>query len=134
MKKADKYLNKKDNSFNIINKFFEVSKSEYDNTFNRRNKLDNKVNILFTAYAFFVLVYVELLKLIIKNSIYDIKDLFSKILKLSFCRMCNIIAIMKEYPFIYLKELMLLSIHLNLVSLLVKVALILKNIRRLFKN
>ena len=97
MKKADKYLNKKDNSFNIINKFFEVSKSEYDNTFNRRNKLDNKVNILFTAYAFFVLVYVELLKLIIKNSIYDIKDLFSKILKLSFCRMCNIIAIMKEY-------------------------------------
>ena len=108
MKKDGKYLNKKDNSFNIMNKFFEVSKSEYDNTFNRCNKLDNKVNILFTAYAFFVLVYVELLKLIIKNSIYDIKDLFYRMSKLSFCRICNIITIMKEYPFIYLKKQMLL--------------------------
>lgn len=120
MKKGDKYLNKQDNGFNIINKFFEVSKSEYDNTFNRRNKLDNKVNILFTAYAFFVLVYVELLKLIIENNIYDIKDLFNRISKLDFCRICNIITVVKEYPSIYLKKLMLLilSILIILITIL----------------
>lgn len=52
-----------------------VAKNEYDESFKHREKLDVKINILFTVYAFMILIYTQLIGSIDKNTIVDIYNL-----------------------------------------------------------
>ena len=75
------YFNENNNSSINYELLLTVAKNEYDESFKHREKLDTKINILFTAYAFIVLIYVQLISSIDNKIINDISKLILEIFK-----------------------------------------------------
>ena len=76
----DNQQKKKDKSQTNYDTLLTSAKNEYDQSFKHREKLDAKINIIFTVYAFMILIYIQLISSIEKDTVEGIKELILELL------------------------------------------------------
>lgn len=86
-------------------------KNEYNESFKHREKLDAKINILFTVYAFIILIYIQLINSIEKDTVKNIYQLIYGIFN-------NAITDIKLFLFLIGIIISTIYIIINILSLL----------------